>query len=165
MRWSGAIWRPIRCNYSPGTPDPNRVLITHVMQGSLAGTDSWFRNPCAGASAHFGIGNGGTCYQWVDTDQMSWANCNANPYSVTVETEGYAGQPWTAAQVAKLGQLMAWAHRAYPGISMWLNSRPATGSGLSWHGLGGDAWCGHYGCPGSPRVAQLGQVLAKAKVS
>jgi N-acetylmuramoyl-L-alanine amidase len=162
MRWGGASWRPIRINWSQGSPDPNRLLIVHVMQGSLWGTDSWFRNPDAQASAHFGIGLDGTCIQWVDTDHMAWHACNANPVSIGVETEGYSGTPFTGKQVEKLAHLFAWAHRNYPSISMWLNTRPQ-GSGLSYHGLGGSAWCGHPSCPGSPRVQQLPLILRLAK--
>ncbi len=163
MRWTGAQWRPIPVNWSPGTPDPNRLFIVHVMQGSLWGTDSWFRNPRAQASAHFGVGKDGTCFQWVDTDQMAWHACDANPFSIGVETEGYSGQPFTNAQIQSLARMFHWANQNYPGISMWLNSRPYTGSGLSWHGLGGNAWCGHPSCPGSARVNQLGLILSKAK--
>jgi hypothetical protein len=133
------------------------------MQGTLASADSWFRNPAAQASAHFGVGNDGTAYQWVDTDQMSWAQCAGNPYSISVETEGYAGTPFTTAQVTKLGKLLHWCNIHYPDIKLWLNTNPTTGRGLSYHGLGGAAFCGHYGCPGPPRVAQLMDILDVAK--
>jgi hypothetical protein len=162
-RWPGAHWRPISGNHSAGTSEPNKLLICHVMQGTLAGTDAWFHNPAAQASAHFGVGNDGTAYQWVDTDQMSWANCDANGRSVTVETEGMSGTPWTAAQIDTLGQLLRWCNRTYPSISLWRNTNPTLGSGLSWHGLGGAAWCGHPSCPGTPRVQQLEAVLDRAK--
>lgn len=162
MRWPGAQWRPIPVNWSPGTPDPNRLFIVHVMQGTLRGTDSWFRNPAAQASAHFGVGTDGTCYQWVDTDEMAWHACNANPFSIGVETEGYSGQPFSYAQLRVLGNLFRWAHENYPEISMWLNTR-MLGSGLSYHGLGGDWWCGHPSCPGNARVNQLGVILDRAK--
>jgi N-acetylmuramoyl-L-alanine amidase len=162
-RWGGAQWRPIGCNHSPGTDEPNRLLVCHVIQGSLQAADSWFRNPAAQASAHFGIGTAGTCLQWIDTDDMSWAQCNGNGYSISVETAGYAGQPWTGAQVTRLGQLLHWCNQQYPEIRLWLNTDPVNGRGLSYHGLGGDYFCGHYGCPGSPRVAQLHDVLDVAK--
>jgi hypothetical protein len=163
VRWAGAHWRPIGVNQSAGTAEPNRLMICHIMQGTLAGVDRLFRDPSAQRSSHFGVGNDGTCYQWVDTDRMSWANCDANGFSVTVETEGFVPAPWTAAQVDTLGRLFRWVHRNYPAVALWLNTNPATGSGLSYHGLGGDAWCGHPGCPGPARVKQLGAVLARAQ--
>ena len=162
MRWGGAYWRPISVNWSAGTADPNRLDIMHVMQGSLWGTDNWFRNRAAGASAHFGIGYDGTCFQWVDTDQMAWHACNANGYSIGVETEGLSGQPFTTAQIRKSAQLLHWLNQQYPTISMWLNVRPS-GSGLSYHGLGGSSWCGHPSCPGTARIRQLPQILSLAK--
>lgn len=163
MRWSGAAWRPIPCNYSQGSPEPNRLLVVHVMQGTLQSADSWFRNPAAGASAHFGVGTGGNCLQWVDTDAMSWANCDANGHAITVETAGYATQPMTDAQVTKVGQLLRWANRNYPEIALWLCTRPDTGRGLAWHGLGGYSWCGHPACPGPQRIAQLHDILDVAR--
>ena len=60
-RYSGAQWRPISINYNRGGIAP-RILIVHIMQGTLAGTDSWFRNPNAQVSAHFGVGKTGTIY-------------------------------------------------------------------------------------------------------
>ena len=70
-RYSGAQWRPISINYNLGGIAP-RILIVHIMQGTLAGTDSWFRNPDAQVSAHFGVGKTGTIYQWVDTANRAW---------------------------------------------------------------------------------------------
>lgn len=162
-RWYGATWRPISCNWSPGTAEPNKLFIVHVMQGSLWGTDAWFRKPVAQASAHFGVGLDGQCLQWVDTDQMAWHACNANGRSIGVETEGYAGQPFTSRQVSTIAHLFSWAHETYPSISMWMNTNPVSGSGLSYHGLGGADWCGHYSCPGDPRIRQLRDILAMAK--
>lgn len=163
-RYPGALWRPLPpgVNHEPGTPDPNRLFIVHVMQGSLWGTDNWFHNRAARASAHFGVGFDGTIIQWVDTDEMAWHACDANGYSVGVETEGVAGQPFSARQISKLAALLHWANKEYPTISMWRNVRPS-GSGLSYHGLGGYAWCGHPSCPGQARINQLPQILSLAR--
>ena len=149
-RYSGAQWRPISINYNRGGIAP-RILIVHIMQGTLAGTDSWFRNPDAQASAHFGVGKTGTIYQWV----------NANSYAIGVECAGFSGQTLTAAQVSAVAKIYAWAHRHHQAISMWLNRR-ISGSGLSWHGLGGVAWGNHPLCPGTPIVDQLPAIRRKA---
>jgi hypothetical protein len=161
--WSGAQRRPIPGNHSAGTSEPNRLLVMHVMQGSLWGTDSWFRNPAAQASAQFGIGLDGTCLQWVSCDQMAWHACNANGHSIGVETEGMSGQKFTNAQIRTAARLLNWAHREYPDISMWLNTNTVRGSGLAWHGNGGSNWCSHPSCPGTPRVRQLPDILKLAK--
>lgn len=162
-RFSGAQWRPIYTNYSSGGNSP-RLLIVHIMQGTLNGTDSWFRNPAAQVSAHFGVGKDGTVYQWVDTNDRAWHAMAANSYAVGVECEGYAGTELTGAQFRAVAEIFAWAHQVHPAVSAWLNTRPFTGSGLSWHGLGGDAWGGHTGCPGQPIVDQLPGILATAQL-
>jgi N-acetylmuramoyl-L-alanine amidase len=161
--YRAARQRILPCNWSAGSSEPNRLDITHVMQGSLWGTDSWFHNRAAQASSHFGVGYDGTILQWVDCNQMAWHACNANGHSIGVETEGLSGQPFTDRQIRALAAIMHWANGEYPQISMWLNARPFTGSGLSYHGLGGASWCGHPSCPGTPRIRQLERVISLAK--
>ena len=58
MRYPGADWRPISGNFRRGGNTP-KFMIIHIMQGTLAGSDSWFRNPAAQVSAHFGVGKDG----------------------------------------------------------------------------------------------------------
>lgn len=160
-RYSKAQWRPIPLNYSVGGNSP-RLLVVHIMEGTLAGTDSWFRNSAAQASAHFGVGKDGTIYQWVDTKDRAWHAVNANDHSIGVEHEGNSGDTLTAAQLDATAGIYAWAHKEYGALSMWLNTNPTTGSGLSWHGLGGNAWGGHFNCPGTPIVGQLPHILSRA---
>jgi hypothetical protein len=133
------------------------------MQGSQMGTDSWFRKPAAQASAHFGVARDGSCIQWVGTGNQAWHNCGGCPYSIGIETEGYTTSALTNAQVQKIGNLFNWAAREHAGVREWLNTRPFSGSGLSWHGAGGSAWCGHYGCPGNLRRAQLDDIVRVAR--
>jgi N-acetyl-anhydromuramyl-L-alanine amidase AmpD len=163
VRYAAASYRPLACNWSENSAQSNRLLIVHVMQGTLAGTDSWFHNPAARASAHFGVGNSGTVIQWVDTNAKAWHACNANGISIGVETEGMAGTPFTDKQVRALADLLRWANRQYPDIRLWLNTNPVRGSGLSYHGLGGVSWCNHPACPGQPRIAQLPHILRLAR--
>lgn len=160
--YGGAQWRPISVNYNSGGNSP-RLLIVHIMQGTLAGTDSWFRNPSAQVSAHFGVGKDGTIYQWVNTKDTAWHAADANNHSIGVECEGYSGQTLTTAQRNSVAVIYAWAHKQHGAISMWLNTNPTSGSGLSWHGLGGVAWGNHPDCPGTPIVDQLPLVLSKAQ--
>ena len=47
-------------------------VCIHTMVGTLEGTDTWFRNPEAKASSHYGIGLDGTVYQWVEEDYIAW---------------------------------------------------------------------------------------------
>lgn len=160
-RYPGAQWRPITVNYSAGGCTP-RFLVLHIMQGTLAGTDSWFRNPAASASAHFGVGKDGTVYQWVDTANKAWHAANANGISIGIEHEGNTGQSLTAAQVAADIKLYAWVVQNHA-VPLAL-ATSATGSGLAYHALGGASWGGHPDCPGSPIIAQRGAILAGANL-
>lgn len=80
------------------------------MDGSLAGTDSWFNNPAnQDSSTHFGVGFNGDIHQYVRTKDVAWANGvlepgnrwpwpgNPNRNSISIETEGHPGDPVTNA--------------------------------------------------------------------
>jgi N-acetylmuramoyl-L-alanine amidase-like protein len=162
MRYPGAQWKPINVNYQMGGCAP-RYLVLHIMQGTLTGTDSWFRNPAAQVSAHFGVGKDGTLIQWVDTGDTAWHAANANSVAIGVEHEGNAGDSLSPAQIAADAKLYAWAHEHHA-IPMALTSDPVHGSGLAWHGMGGVSWGDHPDCPGSPIVAERAAILAAAKV-
>jgi hypothetical protein len=159
--YHGAEQRLIEVNFRAGGNRP-RLLICHIMQGSLDGTDAWFRNGRSEVSAHFGVGRSGDVYQWVNTGSQAWHAVEANDYSVGVEHEGFAGTPLTAEQVKATAGIFRWAREEYPAIGGWLNKRPFVGTGLSWHGLGGERWGDHPGCPSPVIVAQLGAILAEA---
>jgi hypothetical protein len=162
MIYTRATWKPLTVNFHKGGITP-RILVVHIMQGTLDGTDAWFRNPVSQVSAHFGVRHNGQMVQWVDTDDRAWHAAAANEYAIGVEHSGFAGQSLTSHQIESTGQLLAWVHRKYPDISLWLNKRPFTGSGLSWHGLGQVQWGNHPGCPGSSIVHQLHDILDVAK--
>lgn len=162
MRYPGAEWKPISVNYQHGGCDP-RFIVLHVMQGTLAGTDSWFRNGQAQVSAHFGVGKSGEVIQWVDTGDTAWHAAEANESSIGIEHEGYAGELLTAQQLEADAKLCAWAHKAH-GIPLTIAEHPGD-PGLAWHGLGQTAWGGHPDCPGSPIVGQRPAILAAAEAS
>jgi len=80
------------------------AIVNHIMQGTLAGTDSWFANPVSQVSSHFGVGKNGDIHQYVSLDNPAWANggvskpdwplltgVNPNYYTVSIEHEGRAG--------------------------------------------------------------------------
>lgn len=158
-RFSKADWRPIRVNFTNGGITP-RLVVVHIMQGTLAGSDNWFRNPAAQASAHFGTGKGGALYQWVDTADMAWHCANGNSVAIGIENEGNSGDSLTDAQLLRNAQVLAWTHKVH-GIP--LRRAHSTGdSGLAWHGMGGAAWGGHSQCPGAPIVAQLDEIVRRA---
>ena len=160
MRYPGAEWKPISVNFQQGGNSP-KFLVEHIMQGTLAGTDGWFRNPQAQVSAHFGVGKAGTVIQWVDTADVAWHAMAANGESIGVEHEGDSGETLTAAQLDADARLLAWAHEHHP-IPLRLAHHPTFGAGLAYHALGGEAWGGHLACPGGPIIGQLPAILAQA---
>lgn len=160
-RFDKATWRPIPVNYSPGGQRAVRGVVIHIMAGTLAGTDSWFRNKQARASSHFGTGKGGALYQWVATTDRAWAQADGNAEWISVENEGVGGDKLTSAQLDRCAQILAWAHRRY-GVPLQVTHSPS-GKGLGYHAMGGSAWGGHTSCPGKRIEAQLPQIVQRAK--
>lgn len=87
------------------------AIVDHIMQGTLAGTTSWFNNTASQVSAHFGVGKDGTVVQYVKVEDRAWANgivkapawklydgTNPNAYTVSIEHEGNTGEPMPEAQ-------------------------------------------------------------------
>lgn len=160
-RMPGATWRPIPINYTNNGQSSVRGVVVHIMAGTLAGTDSWFRNSRAQASSHFGTGKTGALYQWVDTSDRAWAQASGNSSWLSVENEGKGGDALTSAQMDRIADVLRWAHEKY-GVPLQVASSPS-GRGLGYHAMGGAAWGGHTSCPGSRIVAQLPEIVARAK--
>lgn len=160
-RMPGATWRPIPVNYTPNGQTSVRGVVVHIMAGTLPGTDSWFRNPDAKASSHFGTGKDGRLFQWVDTKDRAWAQAAGNTSWLSVENEGEGGDTLTGEQLQRCAEVLAFAHRVYS-VPLQVASGP-NGQGLGWHGMGGTAWGGHTSCPGPRIVAQLPQIVERAK--
>jgi hypothetical protein len=161
------FWRATRrlipVNFNKGGNNP-RLMIVHIMQGTLVGTDSWFHNPASQVSAHFGVGTDGVIYQWVNTDDIAWHAMEANDHSIGVENEGNSGDKLTTRQLEANARILHWVNLKHNAVNLWLTKRPATGSGLAWHGLGGAAWGNHPDCPGTPIVDQLPAILNQARL-
>lgn len=91
-----------------------RAIVLHLMDGTLNGTDAWFRNKDAQASTHYGVGKKGEIYQWVNESDTAWGNgrvykptwrlvdakMNPNLYTISIEHEGVTGHIWTPEQYA-----------------------------------------------------------------
>ncbi|MYS34940.1 N-acetylmuramoyl-L-alanine amidase [Streptomyces sp. KhCrAH-43] len=159
-RMPGAEWRPVR-NFTQGGQDSVRGVVVHIMAGTLEGSQAWFNNAAAQASSHFGTGKAGALRQWVDTADRAWAQSAGNRTWLSVENEGQGGDALTDAQLDRNAQVLAWAHEKYD-----VPLRLATGPddrGLGYHAMGGAGWGGHTSCPGARIVAQLPEIVARAK--
>lgn len=148
-------------NETKGQMRAHKGLVLHIEQGSNHGTDSWFHNPQAQVSAHFGVGKDGSVFQWVDTDDTAWAEMAGNHYWISVENEGYSGQPLTQAQEESVAKLFAWAAKLYH-FPFQVTADP-TGTGLGHHAMGGSDWGGHTQCPGEPVVQQKPYIVNRAR--
>jgi hypothetical protein len=163
-RFAKARWRgPIPNDTRAAMIRPILGLVLHVEQGSETGTDGWFHNPGAHASAHFGNPLSGGLDQWVDTDDKAWAEIAGNPRWVSVEHEGYTNEAPapTKSQLENDAQLLAWLHLT-EGVPLQITDDP-TKPGLGWHGMGGAAWGGHENCPGSRIKNARPLIIARAK--
>jgi N-acetyl-anhydromuramyl-L-alanine amidase AmpD len=159
MKFSGATWHAVQ-NYTKGGQDAVLGVVVHIMDGTLEGSQSWFNNPVASASSHFGTGKDGELRQWVDTADRAWAQAAGNRTYLSVENEGRGGDALTKAQITANAKVLAWAHEKY-GVPLKL-AKHVGDNGLAYHALGGSAWGGHTSCPGSKIVAQLDDIVAKA---
>lgn len=161
MKMPGAVWHAVQ-NFTKGGQDDVLGVVVHIMDGTLEGSQSWFNNPVAQASSHFGTGKDGALRQWVDAADRAWAQSAGNRTYLSVENEGRGGDSLTKAQITANAKVLAWAHKEYD-VPLKLATRVGD-TGLAYHALGGAAWGGHTSCPGSHIVAQLGEIVAEAKL-
>lgn len=152
-RYPGAIWRGPVPNVG-GLMQDYRMGVIHIMQGTLAGTDEWFHDSAAQVSAHFGVGEDGTVYQWVDTVSQAWAEADYNGVAISIEHEGFSGQPLTAAQASADVPLMRWLRDTH--------GLPLDRSHWFGHGELGVAGGNHPDCPGQPILDYLPNLLERA---
>jgi N-acetylmuramoyl-L-alanine amidase len=104
-KWIGCLHkRAGRAGYRP------EAVVVHIMEGTLAGTDSWFNSPQSKVSTHYGIGRNGEIHQYVgesDTafhvgrrSNPTWRSikpANPNLYTIGIEHEGRANSDWPEA--------------------------------------------------------------------
>lgn len=98
-------------NYSSGRSSYEFVLI-HTMQGSYAGTKSWFQNPNSNVSSHYIVrSSDGEVTQMVEHRNTAWHAQCYNGRSIGIEHEGYVQDParwYTDAMYRESAKLTAW---------------------------------------------------------
>jgi hypothetical protein len=84
------------------------AIVIHVMDGTLTGTDSWFNDPSAAVSSHYGVGKSGDVHQYVQEQDTAFhagtvvnptwtgirSGVNPNFYTIGIEHEGMGDEPW-----------------------------------------------------------------------
>lgn len=158
-----AVWRgPIANANRGGMIRPLLGLVLHIEEGTETGTDAWFHNPGAQASAHFGNPKSGPLDQWVDTDDKAWAEVDGNARWISVEHEGNSGDELTNSQLNNDAQLLAWLH-ATEGVPLAMSNTPLSNTpGLTFHAAGGATWGDHPDCPGFPIAAARPAIITSA---
>ncbi len=107
---NGAAWLASP-NFSSGRSSYEFVLI-HTMQGSYAGTKSWFQNPSSNVSSHYIVrSSDGEVTQMVEHRNTAWHAQCYNGRSIGLEHEGYVQDPgrwYTDAMYAESAKLTRW---------------------------------------------------------
>ncbi len=148
------------------------MIIFHTMNGTLRGTDSFFRETVA-TESHFGIGGSsdqgldGVIWQWVDTERRADANRNANAFALSIETSDGADpdQPWSPRQLASLIALTRRLAELHDIPMRIVTSADDPIGGLGWHvmfGAPGPWALVAKTCPGPVRIAQLHDIVFPA---
>ena len=125
----GAKQVPSPYNSSRNNAGPE-ALVLHIMDGTLAGCDSWFLNNPYQVSAHLGTDlNGTEVHQYVGFDRAAHANgaiegdgwnlklirennySNPNTWSISLEMQGTGPAEPTPSQFEKAAQIAAWLFR------------------------------------------------------
>lgn len=159
-RMPGAQWRPVVNVHRNGVQE-HRGLVLHV-QDDTGDPWGWFNTPSSQASSDFWVRLDGHIEQYCETGvDYAWCQAAGNPFYASVETEGHPDTPLTPAQLESVAQIYAWGHHTFDWPLVVVDS--TTEHGLTYHGVGGAAWGGHTGCPGTIRKAQRQAIINRAK--
>lgn len=153
MRCDFATWNP--SGATPGGSIDPRVVIFHVTAG-LGNA-----RPHGGLEWHFEVSLSGALEQQVDTNMRADANYKANPFAISVETEGKGEGFWTDAQLDTLVRLSEWCLDNHPKIKRQRCDR-WDGSGFGYHIMfGTPGWWTPVAksCPGPNRIVQFNEIL------
>jgi hypothetical protein len=159
-RYPHAAWEPVPYAGEAGTLSPSPSgWVLHVQDGN-GDPGPWFASlvkPFRKFS-HLWVSKGGAVKQFASLAGESWAQVDGDASWWSVETEGWPGDALTGAQLGALAQWHAWC-----GAPSLLASSPS-GRGIGTHSMGGLAWGGHTGCPGSIRAGQRQEILRRAEI-
>ncbi|MEU5716899.1 peptidoglycan-binding protein [Streptomyces sp. NPDC020403] len=93
--YPSAFWVPAAsANYATGRTATVDKVVIHVMQGSYAGTISWFQNATSQVSSHYVVrSSDGEVTQMVRDKDTAYHARSANASSLGIEHEGFIDDP------------------------------------------------------------------------
>ena len=142
------------------------ILHTAASNGTGKDHSIYWSRDAVGASCHFYIDKDGTTTQLVARSQTAWTSVQGSNRTIGIETQGHPSEAWTAAQIASLARVLAWASNIEGWPLQAMSDRRTGTKGVGYHdqGGGGESWNpnAHY-CPGALRVAQIPQVINQSK--
>lgn len=142
-----------------------RGVVMHTEDGFEAGTVNTFMNAANKVSAFFSIAQDGSCHQYVPVGRglTAWSQAAGNEAWRGIEDEDgtHPSVPLTQAQITTFAQILE-ACSAFDGFPLQVTDDPVNGRGLILHSDGGQAWGGHFQCPGPVRAAQRPVIVALA---
>src|SRR5580700_8074273 len=168
----GRITGPASITYNTPFPCVNgrygsgsmQGVVMHTMVGDLPFAVARFNDPTAQVSAHFGIDQSGNIHQFgpIGKGWIAWAEMAGNEawYSIEHADDGNPANPLTPAQITASAQIVE-CLSAFAGFPLQVSNSTSV-KGYGWHGMGGEAWGGHFSCPGDVRKAQRGKIIALA---
>ena len=185
----GATNRLLKNQARQGRMKSYQGICLHTMVGTLAGTDSMFqKDGTVGTESHFGVGEHGEIYQWVDTAYTADANYLGSGHVISIETADYAGSfgrwntagdnvpYWNDKQIASIVRIILWAAAEHdiPIRQM----KDVTDRGIGYHAMGVPRnglptrlqgtryqWSKYPGkvCPGKKRISQVPTIVKLAQ--
>ena len=145
----------------PGANDPKIRATTAILHVDAGGADSlydWFRFRSGGVESHFHIKWDGTIEQYRDTDYEADANYKANPFAISIETQGFGNGYWNKRQLRNIKRLLLWLNATHD-IPLVVAGGP-TGPGVGYHTMFPTWSPVPKSCPGPNRIKQFNDELA-----
>lgn len=185
----GAVNRLLANQSRQGLMKSYQGVCLHTMVGSLAGTDSMFqKDGTVGTESHFGVGENGEIYQWVDTKYTADANYLGSGHVISIETADYGGSfgrwntsgdnvpYWNAAQIVSIVKIIVWACKTHDIPIQQMKTVRDRGIGYHAMGVPGNElpnslrgtryqWSKYAGkvCPGKKRISQIPEIVRLAQ--
>lgn len=144
----------------PGANDPKiraTTAILHVDAGGAASLFDYFRLRSGGIESHFHIKWTGEIEQYRDTAYEADANYKANPFAISIETQGFGNGWWNLRQLRSIKRLLLWLNATHD-IPLVVAGGP-TGPGVGYHTMF-ESWSPvPKSCPGPNRIKQFNEEL------